>query len=178
MKSFSTILCCLVIFGCKVQSTYVITPENLNPLLGTWKLHIMEVQDKTQGTWSEWRQGMTGFLVYEKSGYMSLHLAPRDYPNTNLPFKNFDDTMPIEQLKYISQNYNYTGDYTINLDSMIVSHNKLAHSNPTEWVGVSRRRFSFQNDTLVVVPVEKANSGLRLKFLKMPQQKVIEHLQN
>jgi len=161
--------------ACKTQKNSPQKTQLNNPLLGAWKLHLMEIKDSETEIWSEWRQGMTGYLVYENSGYMALHLAPRDYPNTDLEFKNFTSSMPLEQLQYISQNYNYTGSYSIDLDNMIVNHSKLAHSNPNEWVGVSRRKFSFNNDTMVVRPVEQANSGLRLKFLKMPSQKVIEN---
>lgn len=146
-----------------------------NNIFGLWKLHIMEIKDISSGNWTEWRQGMTGYILYEESGYMSLHLAPRDYPNSPLEFKNFTDTMSLDHLKYISQNYNYTGSYTIDMDSSIVSQTKLAHSNPNEWGEISRRKFSFIGDTLVIRPVEEKNARLRLKFLKMPSQTILEN---
>ena len=147
------------------------------PILGLWKLHVMEIKNSETGLWEEWRQGMGGYLLYEKSGYMSLHLMPKSYPNTDMKFKNFTDTMQIDQLKYISQNYNYTGSYTVDLDSSIVSHTKLSHSNPNEWGEISRRKFSFKADTLFVVPTEEENASLRLKFLKLPNQTVVENSQ-
>ena len=75
-------------------------PEKELPILGLWKLHVMEIKEADTGAWKEWRQGMGGYLLYEKSGYMSLHLMPKAYPKTDLSFKNFTDTMPLEQLKY------------------------------------------------------------------------------
>lgn len=145
------------------------------PIWGMWDLYIMEIKNAENGKWEEWRQGMDGYLLYEKSGYMSLHLMPKAYPSTDLKFRNFTDTMPLAQLKYISQNYNYTGSYTIDLDSSIVSHTKLSHSNPNEWGEISRRKFNFQGDTLFVVPTEEENASLRLKFLKMPNQIIVEN---
>lgn len=150
-------------------------PEKELSILGLWDLHIMEIKNAETGQWKEWRQGMGGYLLYEKSGYMSLHMMPKTYANTDLKFKNFTDTMPLPQLKYISQNYNYTGSYTVDLDSSIVSHTKLSHSNPNEWGEISRRKFSFLGDTLVVVPTEEENASLRLKFLKKPSQTIVEN---
>lgn len=150
-------------------------PQNELPILGLWKLHVMEIKNSETNNWEEWRQGMGGYLLYEKSGYMSLHLMPKSYPDTNLEFKNFTDTMQLDQLKYISQNYNYTGSYTVDIDSSIVSHTKLSHSNPNEWGEISRRKFSFNGDTLLVVPTEEENASLRLKFLKLPSQTVVEN---
>ncbi len=166
MNTMKRLIYLTIIFlaSCKVQQT----SSNSNPLLGCWKLHIMEIKDTDTNQWKEWRQGMTGYIMYEATGYMSLHLVPRDYPNTDLEFKNFTMDMPEEQLKYITQNYNYTGSYTIDQTKQIVSHTKLSHSNPNEWNELSERRFHFVNDTLFVRPVEEKNSGLRLKFLKMP----------
>ena len=159
-----------LLFACKQIEP--LKPES--KIAGMWKLHLMEIKSDNN-EWKEWRQGMTGYLLYEPSGYMSLHLAPKDYSSTNLRFKNFTDTMELEQLKYISQNYNYSGSYTIDLDSSIVSHTKLAHSNPNEWGEISRRKFSFSSDTLVVKPVEEENARLRLKFIKMPKQTIAEN---
>ena len=143
-------------------------------ILGLWKLHAMEVKNE-KDEWSEWRQGMGGYLLYQESGYMSLHLFPKAYPESNLIFRNFTDTMQLDQLKYISQNYNYTGSFTVDQDSSIVSHTKLSHSNPNEWGEISRRKFSFVGDTLFVVPTEEENASLRLKFLKLPSQTILEH---
>ncbi|MFK8044024.1 MAG: hypothetical protein AB8B72_00915 [Crocinitomicaceae bacterium] len=69
-------------------------------------------------------------------------------------------------MKYITNNYNYFGTYSIDYDSSIVSHYKISHSNPGEWHTTARRRFSFKADTLVVRPVEEKNAKLRLKFTK------------
>ncbi len=166
---FFSILVILCFLSCKQEK---INP--ISPILGLWDLYTMEVKNN-DGIWAEWRQGMDGYLLYEASGYMSLHLMPKSYPDTELKFKNFTDTMQLEQLKYISQNYNYTGSYTIDLDSSIVSHTKLSHSNPNEWGEISRRKFSFIGDTLLVVPTEEENARLRLKFLKLPSQTIVEN---
>lgn len=164
-----SILVSSIFFGCS-QNTIV--PKL--PILGLWKLHVMEVKND-QDQWKEWRQGMGGYLLYQESGYMSLHLTPKSYPDTDLQFMNFTDTMKLDQLKYISQNYNYTGSFTVNQDSSIISHTKLSHSNPNEWGEISRRKFSFVGDTLFVVPTEEENASLRLKFLKLPSQTILEH---
>ncbi len=142
------------------------TDQAINPILGMWELAVMELKDTETGKYRIWKDGMTGYLLYEKSGFMSLHLMPKSYPNTDLVFKNFTDTMPEEQLKYITQNYNYMGRYTVDYDKNIVSHEKLSHSNPNEWGEIAVRSFSFLGDTLVIKPTEEKNAGLRLKLTK------------
>jgi len=135
------------------------------PIEGLWNLQSMELKDSL-GHWSEWRDGMKGYLLYDGNGHMALHLIPSDYEKTDLEFPNFTDTISMEALKYITNNYNYFGTYDIDDDSNIVSHYKISHSNPGEWYTTARRRFSFSGDTLIVRPVEQKNAKLRLKFLK------------
>ncbi|MFK8044640.1 MAG: lipocalin-like domain-containing protein [Crocinitomicaceae bacterium] len=135
------------------------------PIEGLWNLQTMELKDDA-GNWSEWRDGMKGYLLYDGKGHMALHLIPSDYEKTTLEFPNFTDTISIDALRYITNNYNYFGTYKIDYDSSIVSHYKISHSNPGEWFTTARRKFSFKGDTLIVRPVEEKNAKLRLKFLK------------
>ena len=170
-KFLILILFLLTVYGCEHEpdmlSTNVIQgkTDTQEPIEGLWNLHLMEVKDSSNN-WQEWREGMKGYLLYDGKGHMALHLVPKEYEKTDLEFPNFTDTISIEALKYITNNYNYFGTYQLDTDSNIVTHNRISHSNPGEWHTKVRRRFSFKGDTLLVQPVEQKNSKLRLKFLK------------
>lgn len=137
-----------------------------NKLTGMWKLEIMELFDTETQKYKPWKDGMGGYLLYEASGHMALHLTTKAYPETTLAFKNFTDTLALEKLQYLTQNYNYMGSYTIDEQNHIVTHTKLSHSNPNEWGELSVRAYDFVGDTLVIKPVEEKNAGLRLKLIK------------
>ncbi len=146
----------LFLFSCR-------GPEN--KLEGLWELQIMEVR-QDNGEWKEWRDGMQGFLMYDRHGNMSLHLTTRGYETTSLQFPNFTDSISQEALKHITNNYNYFGQYRINRDSGWVVHQRISHSNPAEWSSSVTRKFHFRKDTLVISPKEEKNARLRLKWLR------------
>ena len=126
----------------------------------------MEQQDSTTGKWNEWRDGMQGYILYDDTENMSLHLTTKGYENTNLVFPNFSDTISDQALKHLTGSYVYFAKYKINQKESIVEHSRISHSNPGMWNQVVQRRFSFSGDTLILQPVEKTLSGLRLKWLK------------
>jgi len=126
----------------------------------------MEQQDSITGGWHEWRNGMQGYILYDDNNHMSLHLTTKGYQNTNLEFPNFTDTVSIDALKHLTKSYVYFAKYTVFEEDSIVEHARISHSNPGEWNDIVKRRFSFVGDTLILRPVEKQKSGLRLKWLK------------
>ncbi|MCZ4320118.1 lipocalin-like domain-containing protein [Aequorivita viscosa] len=135
-------------------------------ITGLWKLESMKVRDSATNTWSHYRGGMDGYLLYDGSGHVALHLYEKDYENAGIEFPNFNDTIPLEALKYITKSYYYMGNYSVSENDIIVSHFKLSHSNPSEFGLTAERRFYFSGDTLVMQPVERKNSKLKLKWLK------------
>lgn len=147
----------LAFFSCKNE------PKGAH--VGLWKLQSMQVKNAETGEWSEYRGGMQGYLLYDDDQYMSLHLQTKDYYDTDLAFSNFTDTMALEQLQHITMNYNYMGQYEIDLESQIVQHTRLSHSNPNDVGEIVKRRFHFVGDTLVIQPFEKKNARLKLKWL-------------
>ncbi|MDY7393855.1 lipocalin-like domain-containing protein [Aureibaculum sp. 2210JD6-5] len=137
-----------------------------NPFSGLWSLHIMEQQDSITGVWNKWRNGMQGYILYDANDNMALHLTTKGYEKTELRFPNFNDTIPNEALKHLTNSYVYFAKYTIDEKEGIVEHARISHSNPGDWNKVVKRRFTFSGDTLILQPVEKSNSGLRLKWIK------------
>lgn len=140
--------------------------EKSHPISGLWKLHIMEIRDTLSGNWSEWRDGMQGYLLYDSNKNMALHLMAKGYEKTDLSFPNFTDTIPLEALQHLTNNYNYFAEYSLNLEDSIVQHRRISHSNPRDWDKVVQRKFSFKGDTLVLQPVETGLSNLRLKWIR------------
>lgn len=135
-------------------------------IAGLWKLESMKVRDTVSNTWSDYKGGMDGFLLYDESGHVSLHLYEKGYETSGIEFPNFNDSISIDALKHITKSYYYMGNYKISERDSIVSHFKLSHSNPSEFGLTAERRFYFTGDTLVMQPVERKNSKLKLKWLK------------
>lgn len=145
------------------QSSQPIEP---NEFSGLWSLYIMEQMDPETGDWSEWRNGMQGYILYDEKDNMALHLTTAGYENTDLRFPNFIDTIPLEALRHLTNSYVYFAKYKVDRDKQVVEHARISHSNPGEWNKVVRRRFTFQGDTLILQPEEESNSGLRLKWIR------------
>lgn len=135
------------------------------PMIGLWKLHIMERFDTSTGEWSAYRNGMQGYLLYDAEGHMALHLSTRGYEQFRPEFPNFTEQIQLAALQHLTNSYHYLGTYTVDVDSQIVTHTKLAHSNPKEWGLEARRAYDFEGDTLVITPTERANANLRLKWI-------------
>lgn len=140
--------------------------EKVNRLKGLWSLHIMEKMDPETKQWNEWRKGMQGYIMYDETENMALHLTTKDYEKTPLRFPNFTDTIATEALKYLTNSYVYFAKYKVDVEQGIVQHARISHSNPGLWNEVVERRFSFSGDTLILQPVEKKIAGLRLKWVR------------
>ena len=133
---------------------------------GLWTLHIMERRDSASGEWSEWRDGMQGYILYDGNDNMAVHLIVRGYQNTDLRFLNFIDTLAIEKLKHLTGSYVYFAKYAVDENEKTVQHARISHSNPNDWNEVVKRWYDFRGDTLILSPMEQQNSSLRLKWLK------------
>src|SRR5690606_17592629 len=140
-------------------------PQN-SEITGLWKLESMKVRDTISNTWSEYRGGMDGYLLYDGNAHVSLHLYEKGYEKAGMEFPNFTDSIPLEALKHITKSYYYMGNYSVSREDSIVSHFKLSHSNPSEFGLTAERRFYFSDDTLIMQPVERKNANLKLKWLK------------
>tara|TARA_R100001530_G_scaffold67292_1_gene48000 strand:+ start:1075 stop:1590 length:516 start_codon:yes stop_codon:yes gene_type:complete len=139
-----------------------------NPTItGLWKLESMKVRDTVTNTWSDYKGGMDGYLLYDKNKHVALHLYEKGYEKAGIEFPNFNDSISLEALKHITKSYYYMGNYKVSEADSIVSHFKLSHSNPSEFGLTAERRFYFSGDTLVMQPVERKNSKLKLKWLQV-----------
>jgi hypothetical protein len=151
-----------LLFGCQKKSSLPKEPT----LASLWKLEGMKVRDTVSNTWSDYKGGMDGYLLYDEKGHVALHLYEKGYEKAGIEFPNFNDSIPLEALKHITKSYYYMGNYKVSEKDSIVSHYKLSHSNPSEFGLTAERRFYFSGDTLVMQPVERKNSKLKLKWLK------------
>ncbi|MEQ9424606.1 MAG: lipocalin-like domain-containing protein [Cyclobacteriaceae bacterium] len=158
------IICIFLFTACSEKKTEQARQEN--PLEGLWSLHIMEQKDPETGEWRLWRDGMQGYLLYDATENMALHLTVDGYQDTDLQFPNFNDSIPDEALRHLTGSYVYFAKYSVNENGNTVQHARISHSNPAEWNDVVMRRYSFSGDTLILQPAEDANSGLRLKWVK------------
>ena len=160
MKYFLFASALLFVFACQNNV------EENSKIEGLWKLESMKVRDMVSNTWSHYRGGMDGYLLYDANGHVSLHLYEKGYQKAGIEFPNFNDSIPLEALKHITKSYYYMGNYTVSENDSIISHFKLSHSNPSEFGLTAERRFYFSGDTLVMQPLEEKNSKLKLKWLR------------
>ena len=151
-----------LLIGCNQKNT----EPDINRFAGLWSLLVMEQQDSVTGEWSEWRNGMQGYILYDDKGDMAVHLTTKGYEDTDLQFPNFVDTLSTEALKYLTNSYVYFAKYTVDKKQNVVEHARISHSNPGMWNEVVIRRFSFSGDTLTLQPLEKETARLRLKWIK------------
>lgn len=140
-------------------------PET-NKFSGLWKLHIIEQQDSISGEWSEWRNGLQGYILYDDKDNMAVHLTSKGYQNTDIDFHDFIDTVSLEELKYRTQSYVYFAKYTELEDENIVEHARISHSNPNAWNIKVKRSYEFKGDSLILTTLENKNSPLRVKWIK------------
>lgn len=137
-------------------------------LHGLWSLVIMERQ--TDKGWEPVKDGYQGYLLYEATGHMALHLLPRQYQFADsITFHStFSvDSMSLPELRHRAQSYVYMGSFTQDANRQTVSHKRLSHVTPTDWGQTVTRHYRFHNDTLIITPDEPDNAGLRLKWLKV-----------
>jgi hypothetical protein len=157
----------IICSSCGLKSAEnTLEPSEKEKIKGLWSLYLMEKNDSLTGTWNEWKGGMQGYILYDDSENMSLHLTKKGYQDTDLEFPNFVDTIPLEALKYLTNSYVYFAKYSLDTVNHIVTHARISHSNPAEWNDVVERRYLFIGDTLVLAPVEAKNSALRLKWVR------------
>lgn len=149
-----------LISGCDFKSSESPSVE------GLWELQSMKVRGTETGTWSDYRGGMQGYLLYDGKRNMSIHLTDENYENTDLHFPNFNDSISLKALKHLTKSYYYIGEYEL-LNDSTVQHTRISHSNPKDWGVIVQRHFSFSGDTLIIVPVESENRNLELRWLKV-----------
>lgn len=152
----------IVCMGC--QKNNIIKEEE--KFHGLWRLVIMEQMNDDSAQWEEWRNGMQGYILYDGSNNMSLHLTTKGYEKTGIQFPNFTDTIAEEALKHLTNSYVYVAKYKVDKEQGIVEHARISHSNPGDWNKVVKRNYVFKGDTLILTPVESANSNLRLTWVK------------
>jgi len=137
-----------------------------NKLTGLWSLVVMDNYNEETKDWEVWNGGMQGYILYDDKENMSLHLMTKDYEKTALRFPDFDDSIPLEALKHLTNSYVYFAKYSINYKDSEVTHKRISHSNPGEWGKKVHRKFGFIGDTLTLEPLEDKTAGLRLKWVR------------
>ena len=124
-------------------------------ITGTWKLKSFESRSKDGDVFYPFGENPKGFLMYDKSGYMSGMISRADRPN--LSVKN-EINMDESEKTSISEGFiGYSGKYEI-LDDKIIHHVEMSFI--PNWIGKPLDRFySFENDDLVLTtPPEVFNN--------------------
>jgi hypothetical protein len=150
--------------------------EKVNQFVGLWTLDKMERFDKQADEWTEYSDstngfpnGLKGYILYDNSNHMAVHLVTKDYEKTDLIFPNSlqkFDSLPNHMLQKLAKNIVYFSKYKLDKDKKIVEHSRISHINPNQWSEVVRRKYTFKGDTLILEPVEDLGARFRLKWIK------------
>ncbi|WP_460219425.1 lipocalin-like domain-containing protein [Psychroserpens sp. MEBiC05023] len=150
--------------------------EKVNQFVGLWTLDRMEVLDKEADEWTEYSDstngfpnGLKGYILYDNSNHMAVHLVAKDYEKTNLIFPNAlqkFDSIPSHMLQKLAKNIVYFSNYEVDKEKKIIEHSRISHINPNQWSEIVRRKYTFKGDTLILEPVEDLGARFRLKWVK------------
>jgi hypothetical protein len=148
-------------------------------LAGMYKLSEIENFDTTTKQWLGDQLGKDGdsYILYDGIGHMAVHITSRGYKDfswlpermaTNKEFlEHYIDSMPTEllrpALKEFTSSFVYTANYSVDLDSGIVTHNRLSSSVPSVWGTQAKRRFVISGDTVILTFLDGTK---RLKWVK------------
>ena len=148
-------------------------------MAGMYKLLIIEKVDSATGIWQTepWSTGGESYIVYDGLGHMAVEITPKDYQkfqwiseeesiNTEATRKHID-SLDINELKaaveHFASNYVYVANYKVDEKNSIVTHSRIAGTNPYIWNSEVERTFLFNGDTLILKVV---NGNRRLKWLR------------
>jgi hypothetical protein len=150
--------------------------EKVNEFVGLWTLDKMERFDNQKAEWIEYLDstngfpdGLKGYILYDNSNHMAVHLVAKDYEKSDLLFPNAlqkFDSLPNHILQKLAKNIVYFSKYKLDEDKKIVEHSRISHINPNQWNEVVRRKYTFKGDTLILEPVEDLGARFRLKWIK------------
>ena len=164
--NYLRIIITLAVFSVTVSCSKAVEQKEKNPFTGLWSLAAMDQLNPETNQWQQWRDGMQGYILYDDLNNMSVHLTTSGYQDTEIRFPNFTDTISTAALKHLTGSYVYVAKYKVDKEAGTVEHARISHSNPGDWNVAVKRKYTFIGDTLILQPVEKANSGLRLKWVK------------
>jgi hypothetical protein len=148
--------------------------EQTNQFAGLWSLYQMEFYNPQTKEWNELKSeekgypdGIQGYISYDNTNHMSVHLVPRGYENTDLEFPTLIDSISNDAIEHLASNYIYFANYSINEEESIIEHNRVSHSNPELWNESVKRKYTFKGDTLTLEPLEASRAGTRLRWIKV-----------
>jgi hypothetical protein len=93
-----------------------------NIFCGLWSLYIVEQINSETGEWGGWRKEMQGNILNDDKNNMAVHLTTKGYEETDLRFPNFEDSISIEALKYLTNLFVYFAKYSVDEEQKVVEH--------------------------------------------------------
>jgi len=123
-------------------------------ITGTWRLKSFELKSEEETSIQPLGENPKGFLIYDKSGYMSGMMSRSDRPN--LSTENLTNIPENEKLTLSEGFIGYSGKYEI-LTDKIIHHVEMSFI--PNWIGKPLNRFyTFNNNDLILsTPPEDFN---------------------
>ncbi|HET6371992.1 MAG TPA: lipocalin-like domain-containing protein [Candidatus Polarisedimenticolia bacterium] len=126
-------------------------------LAGTWELVSLESRHPDGSVGYPMGREVTGMLIYEATGHMSVQLMRRGCPS----FRSGDHLMgdPAEVKSAYEGYFAYYGTYTLDADNESIAHHVQGASFPN-WVGTTvTRRFRLEEDRLTLTSPPMPSGG-------------------
>jgi hypothetical protein len=137
---------------------------------GRWSLHIVEQQQDSLSAWTPRGgsyEGRQGYIIYDGLGGMGVHHVPGGYENYVFEGVGGLDNLTENDLKHLANNFVYFGEYKV-IDSLqIIEHHIESSQSPALWGTVTRRKYVFSGDTLILNPVTSRYPKIRLKWVRI-----------
>lgn len=160
----------LIGFALGAASTFGQTESGVRDrLAGTWKLVTMEeiMKDGTTRPFPSFGPRATGFLMYQRDGYMCADIVNPD----RFKWRDLAHPTPEEKLAAADGSFAYCGKYEVDVKQERIVHLPEVATDP-RYVGSRQvRPFHFEGGRLILSDVEKDDPSVsrwRLVWEKAP----------
>ena len=108
-----------------------------------------------------------GFIIYDGKGGMGVHHVPENYDKYEFEGRGGLDSLTVEDLRHLADNFVYFGKYRVNDSLKIIEHHIESVNFQQMWGTVAKRNYLFSKDTLILNPITNRYPKTRLKWVKL-----------
>lgn len=137
---------------------------------GRWRLHVVEVQTDSTAAWQprqDHYKNRKGFILYDGRGGMGVHHVTENYEEYVFEGKGSLDSLTVNDLRHLADNFVYFGKYRVNDTLKIIEHHIESANFQNMWGNVAKRKYVFAGDTLILNPVRERYPKIRLKWIRL-----------
>jgi hypothetical protein len=126
-------------------------------LLGAWTLVSAETLRQNGPSTPAFGDRITGLLIYDRSGQMSLQIAG-ERPSVG-DVETYEAMSPDERVAFLDSYYAYFGYFDVDEAAHVVTHRIRGSLRPNELGANYRRQFGIDGDRLTLASPPEAHAG-------------------